>query len=73
MTGRKEYKEVLYLIDFGLSKKYIDSKTGEHVKFKNNHNWDFLQILNFYNISKNQQIQNYLYHLQEYLHSYFFS
>ena len=37
MTGRKEYKEVLYLIDFGLSKKYIDSKTGEHVKFKNNH------------------------------------
>ena len=37
MTGRKEYKDVLYLIDFGLSKKYIDSKTGEHVKFKNNH------------------------------------
>jgi len=37
MTGRKEYKDVLYLIDFGLSKKYIDLKTGEHVKFKNNH------------------------------------
>ena len=37
MTGRKEYKDVLYLIDFGLSKKYIDLKTGEHVKYKNNH------------------------------------
>ena len=37
MTGRKEYKEVLYLIDFGLSKKYKDEKTGVHVKFTNNH------------------------------------
>ena len=37
MTGRKEFKDILYLIDFGLSKKYIDSKTGEHVKYKNNH------------------------------------
>ena len=37
MTGRKEYKEVLYLIDYGLSKRYIDSKTGEHVIYKNNH------------------------------------
>ena len=37
MTGRKEYKEVLYLIDYGLSKRYIDSKTGEHIKYKNNH------------------------------------
>ena len=37
MTGRNEFNDVLYLIDFGLSKKYIDPKTGEHVKFKNNH------------------------------------
>ena len=37
MTGRKEYKDVLYLIDYGLSKRYLDSKTGEHVKYKNNH------------------------------------
>ena len=36
MSGRKEYKEVLYLIDFGLSKKYRDKKTGQHVKFINN-------------------------------------
>ena len=36
MSGRKEYKEVLYLIDFGLSKKYRDKKTGQHVKFVNN-------------------------------------
>ena len=37
MTGRKEFKDVLYLIDFGLSKKYIDPKTGEHIKYKDNH------------------------------------
>ena len=36
MSGRKEYKDVLYLIDFGLSKKYIDSKTGKHIKFIDN-------------------------------------
>ena len=36
MSGRKEYKDVLYLIDFGLSKKYIDSKTGKHIKFTDN-------------------------------------
>ena len=36
MSGRKEYKDVLYLIDFGLSKKYVDPKTGKHVKFVNN-------------------------------------
>ena len=37
MTGRKEYKDVLYLIDFGLSKKYKNPKTGEHIKYFNNH------------------------------------
>ena len=36
MSGRKEYKNVLYLIDYGLSKKYMDPKTGQHVKFINN-------------------------------------
>ena len=36
MSGRKEYKDVLYLIDFGLSKRYRDPKTGQHVKFVNN-------------------------------------
>ena len=36
MSGKKEYKDVLYLIDFGLSKKYRDPKTMEHVKFINN-------------------------------------
>ena len=37
MTGRQEYRDILYLIDFGLSKKYKDEKTGVHVKFTNNH------------------------------------
>ena len=36
MSGKKEYKDVLYLIDFGLSKKYRDPKTHQHVKFVNN-------------------------------------
>ena len=36
MSGRKEYKDVLYLIDFGLSKRYRDPKSGQHVKFINN-------------------------------------
>jgi serine/threonine protein kinase len=36
MNGRKEYKDVLYLIDFGLCKRYRDPKTGEHVKYTNN-------------------------------------
>ena len=36
MNGRKEYKDVLYLIDFGLCKRYKDPKTGEHVKYTNN-------------------------------------
>lgn len=36
MNGRKEYKDVLYLIDFGLCKRYKDPKTGEHVKYINN-------------------------------------
>ena len=36
MSGRKEYKDVLYLIDFGLSKRYIDPKTGQHIKYTNN-------------------------------------
>ena len=36
MSGRKEYKDVLYLIDYGLSKRYRDPKTGQHVKFVNN-------------------------------------
>ena len=33
MFGNEEFKNVLYLIDFGLCKKYRNSKTGEHVKF----------------------------------------
>lgn len=35
MIGLREYKDILYLIDFGLSKRYKDSKTGEHIKFIN--------------------------------------
>jgi hypothetical protein len=35
MNGKKEYKDVVYLIDFGLSKRYRNPKTGQHVKYIN--------------------------------------
>ena len=30
---------IIYLIDFGLAKKYMSSRTGKHVKFKINKKW----------------------------------
>lgn len=32
--GKNKKKHILYLIDFGLAKKFRDSKTGEHIKYK---------------------------------------
>ena len=32
--GKNKKHDLLYLIDFGLAKKYIDSKTGIHIKYK---------------------------------------
>jgi len=28
-------QHIVYIIDFGLAKKYRDSRTGEHIKFRN--------------------------------------
>ena len=33
--GKGGNRMILYLVDFGLSQKYIDSKTGKHIKFRN--------------------------------------
>lgn len=30
----KDHKEVVYIIDFGLAKKYRDSKTGQHIPYR---------------------------------------
>jgi len=34
--GYGQNKKILYLIDFGLAKKYRSSKTFQHIQFKNN-------------------------------------
>ena len=34
MIGTGKNANVIYAIDFGLSKKFIDPKTGEHIKFR---------------------------------------
>jgi serine/threonine protein kinase len=32
--GREKKKHIVYVVDFGLTKKYKDSKTGEHIPYK---------------------------------------
>jgi len=34
--GTGEYAQLLYMIDFGLAKKYRSSRTLQHIKFTNN-------------------------------------
>ena len=34
LLGMGSKQDVVYLIDYGLAKKYIDPKTGQHVPFK---------------------------------------
>ena len=34
MTGTDKNENKIYIIDFGLAKKYRSSKTQEHIKFK---------------------------------------
>lgn len=34
MIGRKDKARIVYIIDFGLAKKYKDIKTGQHIPMK---------------------------------------
>jgi len=34
MIGRKDRAKIVYIIDFGLAKRYKDLKTGQHIPVK---------------------------------------
>ncbi len=34
MVGKNEKRDTVYIIDFGLAKRYVDPKTGLHIPFK---------------------------------------
>jgi serine/threonine protein kinase len=34
MIGKKERAKIVYIIDFGLAKRYKDLKTGQHIPVK---------------------------------------
>lgn len=34
MIGKKNKKRTVYIIDFGLAKRYKDIKTGQHIEMK---------------------------------------
>lgn len=36
LTGYGKNKNIVYIIDFGLAKRYRDLKTGEHTPYKDN-------------------------------------
>jgi len=34
MIGRGEHSKIVYIIDFGLAKRYKDLRTGQHIPIK---------------------------------------
>lgn len=36
LLGRAEKQDIVHVIDFGLSKKYCDGRTNEHIPYKDN-------------------------------------
>jgi serine/threonine protein kinase len=36
LIGHGKKSNIIYLIDFGLAKRYLDPRTGNHISFKQN-------------------------------------
>jgi len=36
LIGNEKKKHIIYIIDYGLSKRFKDPKTGEHIQYRDN-------------------------------------
>ena len=59
LIGSKEKSNILFLIDFGLSKKYKDSKTNQHIPYKEGKNLTgtlrYMSINNHFGIEQSRR------------------
>ena len=61
LVGRGENKSTIYIIDFGLSKAYINKDTGEHIPYKDGKGLTVIYYNNF--IYKYRGLQDTLHYL----------
>ena len=59
LIGSKEKSNIIFLIDFGLSKKYKDSKTNQHIPYKEGNNLTgtlrYMSINNHFGIEQSRR------------------
>ena len=66
LIGRKD-PDIIYLIDFGLAKKYRSSRTGKHIKFSNirkligSMNYASCNAMKGYEISRRDDLESFGY------------